>query len=161
MKLLEENDPFLRTPVQDLDISNNTHDVESISTQLADFMFEHNAIGLASNQVGLNLRLFVMVSKNGTKTCINPKIIKKGDIKPTREGCLSFPKLSLFIHRPNFILVEYYDINMEKKSEYLDGIEAVVFSHELDHLDGKLFTDRVSKFQLSSALKKRKRIESN
>lgn len=161
MQLLDETDPFLNIPTREFDISNPPVDFNLIVDQMIALMYEKNAIGLAANQIGLDWRLFVMHTVSGPKVCINPSILKSGDIQPTREGCLSFPNLSLIINRPNFILAEYFNIEMEKKTEYFDKIEAVCFQHELDHINGITFTDRISSFQLKNALKKRKRLKSN
>lgn len=155
MKLLEENDPFLKTVQSEFDLSNMPAEYKEISNQMIEIMYENLAIGLAAPQLGLPWRMFVMHTSNGPKICINPKILKVGDIKPTKEGCLSFPKLQLVIHRPNFIMARYYDIDLTERQEYFDGIEAVCFQHELDHLDGELFVEMVSNFQLKNALKKR------
>lgn len=156
MFLLPENDPFLNIAVGDLDLNNLPSNFHETVNEMIDLMYKVNAIGLAAPQVGLSWRMFVMHTTNGPKVCINPEIYKVGDMKPTKEGCLSFPSLRLIIHRPNFIQAGYYDLLGDHRKEYFDGIEAVCFQHELDHLDGITFDQRVSKFQYKNALKKRK-----
>lgn len=157
MKLLPENDPFLKIPTLEMDLSNLPPDFDITIDNMISLMYDENAIGLAANQVGLNWRLFVFITGDGPQVCINPKIIKVGDIKPTREGCLSFPNLRLVVNRPNFIQVSFVDRELTTKTVFLSDINAVCFQHELDHLDGITFDERVSSFQLKNALKKRKR----
>lgn len=160
MKLLEENDPFLSIALDEINQSDLSENIETVIDDMIKLMYDCNAIGLAANQIGLSLRLFVMHTTDGPIHCINPKVLKTGDVKPTKEGCLSFPALRLIVHRPNFIQAEYYDLNFEKKIKYFDGLEAVCFQHETDHLDGVTFDKRVSSFQFKNALKKRKRLKS-
>lgn len=161
MQLLEENDPFLKIPTSPMKLSELPDNFFTTIDQMINLMYEAAAIGLAAPQVGLPWRVFVMDSLSGPKVCINPEILKIGDIKPTKEGCLSFPNLKLIIHRPNFIKARYQNLELEEKTEYFDGIEAVCFGHELDHLDGITFETRVSKFQFANALKKRKKLIAN
>lgn len=159
MKLLSENDQFLSLSVDDIDLENLPENFQPTVSKMIDLMYEKRAIGLAANQVGLSWRVFVIRTEDGHRVCINPKVLKVGDVKPTKEGCLSFPGLALIIHRPNFISVEYYNENLEKITGHLDGIEAVCFQHELAHLNGRLFTEEVSKFQLKRAYEKRKKMK--
>lgn len=159
MNLLDENDPFLKIPVDEIDISNLPDNFDEKIMEMIFLMNSSNAIGLAAVQVGLPWRVFVMKTLTGTQTCINPKIIESSNDLPLTEGCLSFPDLRLVVHRPNIIEVTYLDQNLALIKEKLYGIDAVVFSHELDHLNGITFDTRVSKFQLKNALKKRKRTQ--
>ena len=124
-------------------------------------MKAYGGIGLSANQVGKPYRMFVMGNHisiaNGKKwTCINPKILKYS--KETilfKEGCLTFPFLFLPIERPKDILVEYYDENLEKVEEGFNGIVSRCFQHESDHMEGKVFTELVSKLKYDMAMKKR------
>lgn len=156
MKLLDENDPFLNIPVSDFDLSQMPSNFQQVASEMIHTMIENQAIGLAANQVSLPWRMFTIRTIGGIYVCVNPKIIKESNVLPNPEGCLSFPGLKLIIHRPNIINVEYFDIDLNLVTETLYGIDAVCFSHELDHLNGITFDQRVSSFQLKNALKKRK-----
>lgn len=157
MKLLNENDPFLNIPVEDFDLANLPEDIYSKISEMMVTMINNRAIGLAANQVGLPWRVFIITTIDGIRVCINPKIISQSNILPNSEGCLSFPGLKLVVHRPNILQVEYFDTDLNLVSETLYGMDAVVFGHELDHLNGITFDQRVSKFQFKNALKKRNR----
>lgn len=158
MKLLPENDPFLKIPTLEMDINNLPSDFNEVVDSMISLMYDENAIGLAANQIGLDWRLFVFLTSDGPQVCINPKINKVGDTKPTREGCLSFPNLKLVINRPNFIQVSFVDRELVNKTIFLSDINAVCFQHELAHLDGRLFIDEVSSFQLKRAYEKREKL---
>ena len=80
--------------------------------------------------------------------CINPKITQVvEETSLDYEGCLSFPNIFLKVSRPNRILVEYYDVNLERRIAELEDYTARVFLHEWDHLQGVTFKDRVSKLK--------------
>jgi len=114
-------------------------------------------VGLAANQVGFNLSLFIMKPTKQSKISvfINPKILKieeekeekrskKKEKKVKLEGCLSVPKIWGNIKRPKKILLEYQtdDESFEKKRSWFSGFEAVIIQHEVDHLNGIIFTQR-------------------
>lgn len=108
-------------------------------------------IGLAAPQIGKNLRVFVMLQKGKVKTIINPKIIKiervskksKPGHKRIMEGCLSLPNYYSPIERAPKLTLEYTDEVGVKKMEIFDGLDAQIVQHEIDHLDGILFIDRL------------------
>lgn len=101
-------------------------------------------VGLASTQVGLEESFFV--AKNGKKfiSVVNPKILSKGKrIKKFFEGCLSVPNMWGEVRRPTSIKVSYQDTKGKTKTIVLKGMLAWIFQHEVDHLNGILFSDRV------------------
>ena len=133
--------------------------------EFADNMFEtmkaYGGIGLSANQVGKPYRMFVMgdhteIEKGKKWVCYNPNILKvsKETIR-YKEGCLTFPFLFLDIERPQKIIAEYYDENLERKEEEMDDIVSRCFQHEFDHMNGIVCTEKVSKFKLDYAIKKR------
>ena len=134
-------------------------------TEFCNNMFEtmknYGGIGLSANQCGKPYRMFVMGDhpniKEGKKwVCYNPEI--KGYSKETikyKEGCLTFPYLFIDIERPRAVAVVYYDENMKKVEENLTGMPARIYQHEFDHMQGIVFTEKVSKFKLQFAMKKR------
>lgn len=102
-------------------------------------------VGLASTQVGRDEMLFVALQKDQSfKAHINPKIISYSKRKKLMlEGCLSIPNYWGKIERPIAVTVSYMDIDGNQVKEHLTGLEAHIFQHEVDHLNGKLFMDIV------------------
>lgn len=114
-------------------------------------------IGLAAPQVGKNTRIFVMYDPPKTFVCINPVILEASeDTSVFSEGCLSFPNLYLDIIRPANVKVAYYDVDGKLTEKDFGDIQARCFQHELDHLDGILFTSYVKKVKLDLARRKAK-----
>lgn len=116
-------------------------------------------VGLAANQVGLDLSIFIMKAseKSKTKTFINPKIIKLGanDIErkrkdPTKkkrakiklEGCLSIPRIWGPVKRKGRVFLKYQDITGKEYLKWFNGFESIIIQHEMDHLNGVVFTQR-------------------
>lgn len=123
-------------------------------------MLEENGIGFSANQMGFLYRVFAMNIGNQTTFYYNPEIVN--DESPStlfREGCLSFPELYINVKRPETITVRYQDRTGQIHIEKMSGISARCFQHELDHLNGVCFTDRVSKLALDMAKKKRAKSE--
>jgi peptide deformylase len=110
---------------------------------MLEFMHSQDAIGLAANQIGRDVRLFVMSVSGVTRYCFNPEIT---DIEPNSvemaEGCLSFKGKHCTIQRPDQILVRYQDPEGTWTQAKLTGLESRCFQHELDHLNGITMWDR-------------------
>jgi peptide deformylase len=101
----------------------------------------NNGVGLAGVQVGIPLRIFLGVNN---KVFINPEILnEKGANKKYEEGCLSIPKVYGNVERKQKVLLGYMDENWKHNVELFKGFEARVIQHEMDHLNGVLFTDHV------------------
>ena len=114
-------------------------------------MYESNGIGLAAEQVGLDVQILVVdchETENERMVVINPKIVGKSKNKTTlEEGCLSFPGITANIDRPEEIELEYYDLEGTLHKESFSGLIAKVLQHEIDHLNGILIVDRMSRAQ--------------
>lgn len=122
-------------------------------------MLDQGGVGLAANQVGWGHRLFVMGSDEVAWYCFNPEIIDSStDREKKREGCLSFPDLIIDVERPESVRVRYQDADGDFQTESLKGLWARCFQHELDHLNGVCFDDRVSRLQLNIAKRKRDKL---
>ncbi len=123
-------------------------------------MYDANGIGLAAIQIGVPKRIIVMdLSKDGEKRepryFVNPIIKNKNEKKNTyEEGCLSVPNQFAEIDRPSRCEVEYLDFNGDKKILKADGLLATCIQHEMDHLEGILFIDYLSKLKKSMIIKK-------
>jgi peptide deformylase len=166
LKLVDENQAVLKqktTPYLFEDSETERRDLES---QMIGTMLANNGIGLAAPQVGLRKRFFVMQKQDGTFiTCYNPEIISiSEEIESDTEGCLSFPLLYLKVTRPLQITGKYQNTTGNIVVELFKGIDARCFMHELEHLDGVVFTSKVGAASLQiarqrqSKLKRTKRI---
>lgn len=152
-KLVESNSPLLLKRPEDYDFTNDG-DPTALVNVLFDRMKELGGIGLSANQVGVDRRIFVM----GTETpivVINPEILKCTTKEESfREGCLTFPGLFLYVTRPVSIRVKFQTVKGDVVETEMTGITARIFQHEYDHMEGKLFTERVSKMKLDLAKKR-------
>ena len=122
-------------------------------------MYAANGIGLAAIQIGIPKRIIVMdISKDGKKNpmyFVNPKIKNKDKEKTTyEEGCLSVPDYFAEVDRPKYCEVEYLDYNGKNKILEADGLLATCIQHEMDHLEGILFIDYLSKLKKTMIVKK-------
>ena len=127
---------------------------------MVETMYESNGIGLAAPQVGIMDRILVMdcsyeENDRRLKKIINPEIIKYSDeLSEHEEGCLSLPQQFAKIERPSIVKVRYLDVNGDKCEEEFEGLESTCLQHEIDHLNGKLFIDHISKLRKKLILKK-------
>ena len=134
---------------------------------LFDTMYNFNGIGLAAVQVGVLKRILVIdVSAKDEKkkpmAFINP-IIKKtsNDTAIYEEGCLSIPDTYIEIERPKVCEIEYIDLNGKKKNLKCDGLLSTCLQHEINHLDGKLIIDQLSKLKRDLIIKKISKLKKN
>ncbi|MBM4222347.1 MAG: peptide deformylase [Gammaproteobacteria bacterium] len=132
---------------------------------MLEIMYRGPGVGLAANQVGLLLRIFVMDCSDDRSTPIflaNPVILEKqGPLHKITEGCLSLPGVYQSVTRPSRILVEYHDELGSLQQKTFEGLESSCVQHEIDHLDGILFPDRVSNISDRNRLWKKYRAPSN
>ena len=134
---------------------------------MLDTMYAAPGIGLAAIQIGIPKRIIVMdISRDEDKKepryFVNPIIKKKNEEKAKyEEGCLSVPDQFAEIERPNTCEVEYLDYDGNKKLLKADGLLATCIQHEMDHLEGILFIDYLSKLKKSMIIKKLSKIKSN
>lgn len=133
---------------------------------MLDCMYKNNGIGLAATQVGLTERLIVLdcSSEENIKRplkLINPEIIElSANIIEFEEGCLSLPYQYANVSRPNSVLVQFRDTEGKIKKKLFHGLEGTCIQHEIDHLNGKLFVDHISKLRKKIILKKLKKLKS-
>ena len=154
LKINLEGHPVLHQKIATTDL---TQDLEwdKIADLMHRTMQSANGLGLAANQVSVGIRMFTMW---GNKTFINPTIIERSDDTQLREeGCLSFPNLFLKIPRSQSVLVEYHNEKLEKTVDRFEDLWAQCIQHEIEHLDGVLFIDHVSKFKLNRAREKQRK----
>ena len=138
-----------------VDINKNDEGLHQLIDDMYETLYQADGIGLAAPQIGKSVRLIVVdgttiESENNTdlkdfkKVFINPYIIEEeGDEWEFNEGCLSLPNIREDVRRKSRIRLQYYDKDFNFYDEYLDGLRARVLQHEVDHLNGILFTDRL------------------
>ncbi|HUP37620.1 MAG TPA: peptide deformylase [Candidatus Limnocylindria bacterium] len=135
-------DPVLRqvaTPVRDI-----TAEIERIIADMTETMWHQVGIGLAATQVGLPYRILVMDDgKGGAQALINPVIESRSGTIREEEGCLSLPGVFGVVERSKTISVKAVDADGKPVSLEATGLKARIVQHELDHLDGVLFIDRL------------------
>ena len=133
---------------------------QKLMDDMLETMYSANGIGLAAIQIGVPKRIIVMdLSKDENKKepryFVNPEIKSKDNLKSTyEEGCLSVPNQFAEIDRPKKCDVEYLDYNGQKKILKAEGLLATCIQHEMDHLEGILFIDYLSKLKKSMIIKK-------
>jgi peptide deformylase len=151
--IIRTTDPRIRTkskPIVKVDkkINQLIKDLkETLKKQL-----DPEGVGLAAPQIGKNIQVFVMLEGNNIKTVINPKIIKVSTVlknpknkmgRTIMEGCLSLPHFYGPIKRSQEITLEYLDEEGKTKTENFTGLSAQIVQHEIDHLNGIVFVDRL------------------
>lgn len=125
-------------------------ELRAMAAEMLELMYDARGIGLAANQVDLPYRMFVC-NPSGDRddaeqefVFINPVVRKRRGGAEAEEGCLSIPGVYGKVRRPEFVLFEAYTLAGKKFEQELDGLFARMVQHEIDHLDGVLFIDRMS-----------------
>ena len=147
LKLIKTTDPVLLTPPKLFDFEGEIGG-DMLANIMLDRMKELGGVGLSANQVGLNIRMFVMGAGDKNYAIFNPEIIEtSNEIISGDEGCLSFPGIYVKVVRPKSVYARYKNARGEEQVEEFTGLTARVFLHEYDHMEGKTFKDRVSKLK--------------
>jgi peptide deformylase len=139
-------------------------DIRLLIANMFETMYAAEGIGLAAPQVDRSLRLFIidlspMAPEEGQRVFINPEILTFGDtLDEYEEGCLSIPTVREIVTRPTTIQVRYQNPDGQTLQEEISDFPARVFQHEYDHLEGVLFTDRLSSLKRSLLKKTLKKI---
>ena len=145
-EILKYGDLILRKQCRDVE---NIFGVSPLVEDMFDTMYEEDGIGLAANQIGEDLNLFVIdISHKDEaekpRVFINSKIIdKKGECLSV-EGCLSIPGIQVELKRSEFITLQYYSLEGEQKKREFNDLMARAIQHEMDHLNGIFIVDRIS-----------------
>jgi len=145
--------PVLRKVTAEIDSSYK--DLDKLIENMYETMYKAEGVGLAAPQVNKSIRMAVIDAtpfgedepdlKDFKKVLINPEIVEyMGEGEPFNEGCLSLPGIREDVVRPNKIRIIYQDENFNEFEEVWGGVKARIVQHEYDHLDGKLFVDRIS-----------------
>ena len=124
-------------------IKEMTPKILALITDMLDTMYDTNGVGLAAPQVGILKRLVVIDVGEGPIVLINPEILETDGEQTGDEGCLSVPGMAGQVTRPYYVKVKALDVNMEEVEYEGEGLLARAFCHEIDHLDGHLYTELV------------------
>lgn len=162
LQVLQFPDPRLKLvsePVPAVDDA-----LRTLAAEMLQVMYEEPGIGLAAPQVGHAIRLVVMDtdwSEEGADrnpfVIVNPEILTRDGRITWTEGCLSVPDFNADVERSEHIVVRYQDLDGQEVTEDVTGLRAVCFQHEIDHLDGILFIDRISRLKRSLYVKRRRK----
>lgn len=153
MEIIRYPHPTLRhksKPLTRVDV-----ELRKMVEEMFELMYEARGIGLAANQVDLPYRMFVLNLQSDPElkeeelVFINPVITHRKGSAQREEGCLSLPELFAEVTRPEKVKVNAFDLSGNELSLELDGLFARAFQHEVDHLDGVLFIDRLSETSLA------------
>lgn len=154
-------DPILRT--QSMPIERVDDDLRRLIDDMLETMYAAPGVGLAAVQVAVPRRLLVLdvTDKDEARNpiaMINPRIVKLGDVvRPYEEGCLSIPDVLVEIERPAEVTVEYTDRDGKLQLLAADGLLATAIQHELDHLDGRLIIDFMSRLKRDMVVRRFKK----
>lgn len=158
MNIVKFPNSILREKIPDFDFSNPSIDPVQLEKDMIQKLFEYNGIGLSANQLGIRARVFVMGHKDypeSAQAFFNPKVVAHIDeLDDLEEGCLSFPGIFVNIKRPKKIRVQWQNSQGELQEDEFEGYNCKCFLHELDHLEGIVFQDRVSALKWALAVKK-------
>lgn len=160
LPIVAYGDPVLKKKAKD--ITKDYPKLDELIDNMWDTMYNAYGVGLAAPQIGLPIRMFMIDPapfaedeelsekeqeqlKNMRKVFINPQILEEdGEEWAFGEGCLSIPEVREDVFRKPEIRIEYFDENWEKHTDTFDGLAARVIQHEYDHIEGILFTDKLS-----------------
>ena len=145
--LTGKDNPILRAVSTSVEVFDK--DLKNVVRNMKDTLKKAKGLGLAAPQVGLDIRVFIFITDYGTgnqlvREAINPEVIFAADEQALgEEGCLSLPGQFGNVYRPTEVIVSFFDVNGEKHQMRLLDLDARVFLHELDHINGVLFLDRL------------------
>ena len=161
-EVLQFPDPRLKrvsTPIGEI-----TDELRALAADMCEVMYDEPGIGLAAPQVAEAVRLIVVdtdwteedAERNPT-VIVNPEILERHGTLVWNEGCLSVPDFTADVERAERVVLRGTDLDGNAIEEDAEGLRAVCFQHEIDHLDGILFIDRISRLKRSMYAKKRKK----
>ncbi|MEQ8823294.1 MAG: peptide deformylase [Filomicrobium sp.] len=162
LEIVKIPDPVLRETSEPIETVDDA--VRGLMDDMLETMYDAPGIGLAAVQVGIPKRLIVLdVSPDETKQPIvmaNPEIVRLGDeMRTHEEGCLSIPDVQVEIERPGDLTVRYVDRDGKSCELEADGLLATAIQHEVDHLDGKLIIDFLSRLRRDMVIRKFRKLQ--
>jgi peptide deformylase len=160
MKLIKFPNDMLKKTMPEFDFDNPVMHPKQLEKEMVELMVQEKGIGLSANQVGIEARVIVIFPRDislemGPFAMFNPEIMELSEeLGEGIEGCLSFPDLIVPIKRPRIVVVQYLDNEGNNNIIELKDTDARCVLHEIEHLDGICFTDKVSKLKIEMARKK-------
>ncbi len=163
LRVIQFPDPRLRkksTPIERERIDDR---LRQLAADMAETMYEEPGIGLAAPQVGVHKRLIVMDTEwsegeRNLRVLLNPEVVSSsGQTVSKGEACLSVPDFSADVERAERVVVRARTLEWEELEFDCGGLEAICFQHEIDHLDGILYIDRISKLKRDLYVRRRKK----
>ena len=143
MELLQEDDKLLRKKSKR--VANIDDTIRNIAASLIKAMWESNGVGIAAPQVGILKQIIVVLVNEKPVVMINPEILEiSKEYCVMNKGCLSFPQQYYDIERPEKVKIKYRCLNGKPMVRWYDGLEARCVLHEIDHLEGIVFTEKVN-----------------
>ena len=155
LRILEFPDPRLRTKAAPVEVVDDA--LRALIDDMFETMYAAPGIGLAATQVDVHKRLLVAdvsAEKTDPHVLINPRILEKDGVAVTEEGCLSVPGYYEEVERANHIRVAFLDRDGNETEMEAEGLLAVCIQHEMDHLEGVLFIDHLSRLKRERIMKK-------
>jgi peptide deformylase len=142
LQLYGDNHPMLSQKIPEFSGKLPNGSITVLAKRLKMTMKLYNGMGLSANQCGVFERMFVMQHEGKVLVCINPKIVDESDdVQKQKEGCLSFPGMFVTVKRSKWIMAQWTDENGTIYEGSMEGIPAIIFQHELDHLNGVKMVD--------------------
>jgi len=157
-QLVHEGDPILKEVMPEFDFDNSPVNPSDFASTLVETCKARHGLGLSANQCGFRYRVFVMGHGDEYVAFFNPKLISSKGEAHMPEGCLTFPFMMLRITRPETIEVEYQDYEGNKKTATYSGMSARCWLHELDHMNGIVYTSRAKPMALKSGMEKKAKL---
>ena len=161
LEIVKFPDPILRERMPDFDFKNPTEDPKQLEKDMLETMYAAGGIGLSANQVGKRVRMFVIgnaAEPEKGEAFFNPQVVASTEeLDNLDEGCLSFPGIYVKIKRPKAIKARWQNSSGEWQESEFRGNDCKCFLHELDHLEGITYQDRISTLKWALAVKKTKK----
>ena len=136
-----QGDPVLEKVCRE--ITEVTPKIQTLASDMLETMYDACGVGLAAPQVGILRRIVVIDIGDGPLIMINPVILETSGEQTGDEGCLSLPGKAGQVTRPNYVKAKYYDLDMNEVVVEAEELLARAICHELDHLDGHMYTEKV------------------
>lgn len=154
LEVLHAPAPALRQPSKELAVPDIASErVQKLVKDMVETMKLEDGVGIAAPQVGVNERVIIVETGAGPEAFVNPIITRRSFTKVnSEEGCLSVPGVYGIVRRHKGVRVEAFDTDGKKVELDATGFPAIIFQHEIDHLDGVLFVDRVVRYTQAAKL---------
>ncbi len=163
LDVLQFPDARLRETADPVREDEVTPDLRELAENMAETMYDEPGICLAATQVGVSKRLIVVdvhwsdEGERNIRMLLNPEIVDAQGNQMLEEGCLSVPDFTAEVERAEKVIVRARSLDWEELELDAEGLEAACFQHEIDHLDGKLFIDRISRLKRNMYVQRRKK----